>query len=193
MRGAAVFLMVQKFCLVLLVSYFISTDTQLRSIRSDEQKTRVSISKPATHDDYMNSLDTLKGRRHCVLRESKTRFKTEDVHDPVKSVRLSGSFQKNELFITPYAVAISSRAGDQLQFDIKVKTIGGNKVNIYFLVHRTAALANILGVVYNNIAEIFADINASQRFPGSKIGIGEFSDIPKFPFVSVPSTEDEKK
>ncbi|KII72545.1 hypothetical protein RF11_04360 [Thelohanellus kitauei] len=98
MRHAVALLMVQKFCFVLLVSYLISTDTQLPSIRSDEKKTLVSISKPATrvsciiNDDYMNSLYTLKGRRHCVLRESKTHFKAKDVYDPVMSVQVCYRF-----------------------------------------------------------------------------------------------------
>ncbi|KII72534.1 hypothetical protein RF11_04349 [Thelohanellus kitauei] len=138
----------------------------------------------------MDSLDTQKGMRHCVLRESKTLFKPEDVEDPKPLIQPRGFIQINELEITSYDYFIWSRAGDEITFDIKAKTFGTKKVNIYFLVERSAALEDIFGTISNNIDEMCIE---SERFPGSKIGIGEFADIPYFPFVQVPSVEDEEK
>ncbi|KII72544.1 hypothetical protein RF11_04359 [Thelohanellus kitauei] len=134
-------------------------------------------------DDYIHSPYTQKGMRHCVLRESKTVFKPEDVYQSQQSVKRSHPSTVNEFRINPYKIEISSGAVDEIRFDVTVKPKQANRLNLYFLIHCTTALENIFGIISSNLDAIYADLTTPLRFPRTKMGIGEFVDIPNFPFI----------
>ncbi|KII63049.1 hypothetical protein RF11_09663 [Thelohanellus kitauei] len=160
------------------------------------------------NDDYIDSLDTQKGMRHCVLIESSTNFKPDDIYNSPQSVKAEISIAQSQTFkdsinihdlvINPQQINVYARAGkyifisgNETIFDITAIPIHAKNLNIYFLVHRTSALFDIFNTISNNLDIIFREMTIPSRFPGTKMGIGEFVDIAYFPFEGSPPTKDE--
>ncbi|KII63819.1 hypothetical protein RF11_15056 [Thelohanellus kitauei] len=143
-------------------------------------------------DDYIRSPDTQKGMRHCVLRESKTLFKPEDVYQSQPSIKRSNPLYSKELIIDPYMIKISSGAADEIRFDVTVTPRKANRLNIYFLIHRTTSLKDFFGIISSNLDGLYADLTKPFHFPRTKMGIGEFVDVPYFPFVRAPFSKGNK-
>ncbi|KII75051.1 hypothetical protein RF11_13652 [Thelohanellus kitauei] len=147
-------------------------------------------------EPYINSSDTQKGRQHCVLKKSFTNFSPYHIYDPKPKVELIDGQNKYGLNIEPSEVKISSRAGLG-EFEIWVSPEAPKKtnLNIYFLVHLSIDLEDILAMIKNNLDEIgmkgfgmlVKDLIGS--FPNMMIGIGKFADIPIFPFVKLLSKD----
>ncbi|KII63041.1 hypothetical protein RF11_15488 [Thelohanellus kitauei] len=105
-------------------------------------------------DDYLYSPATRNGTHHCVLRQHSTQFKSEDIYDPEPSFEPRRMFHWAGLIFEPDNVVIRAKAGAQVEFELSVKPVQAKILNIYFLIHRTMALKNILAIISDNLDEI---------------------------------------
>ncbi|KII65425.1 hypothetical protein RF11_06379 [Thelohanellus kitauei] len=105
-------------------------------------------------DNYLLSPDTQRGRKQCVLRDTRTQFNPADVYDPISSSKDSGEIQTADINIKPTSVTLDLSAGKQTEFKVSVQPLRMEKLKIYFLVHLSSDFSRVLSTMSPLIEEI---------------------------------------
>ncbi|KII66505.1 Integrin beta-2 [Thelohanellus kitauei] len=135
--------------------------------------------------EYKTSLDTQKGKKHCVLRQSATIFDENDTFSPPTSTATpSAGEQRAGFAITPASFGIKAYTGHTTSFSISVTPKTTQKLDVYFLLHLTTDSERIIDQFKKEIDKIVEELLKIDR--SVKIGFGKFSDTSVFPFVKLP-------
>ncbi|KII71077.1 hypothetical protein RF11_00373 [Thelohanellus kitauei] len=71
------------------------------------------------------------------------------------------------------------------QFDVLLNTLPVSKLNIYFLIHASQEINDMLTKISAILDDLAEDLK--ERFREIKIGIGKFSNNPTFQFIQASS------